>query len=503
MKIDNQTISIDISQSWTPGSVTLTRIEKSAPVLNDEYLWPSYDGKSFYAWGGYASPLLDTNGNPDTPPNDLWRFGVDGQGAGSWNRISVPGTFTRTTHALTAFDNDTAYLLGGEISERTSQSLNGLSLADVSGLTRYVASGNNWTNNSIVNTVSNTNWANGGMMFVPPGAGNNASAGFLAAFGGQNGALIPFDHVSVFDIAGKKWYRQPTSGLIPSFRTSFCTVGVQGDADTFEIFIYGGTLPGADSTSSANIKDLDQVYVLSIPSFTWYQANYDPTNARFAHSCNVIGKRQFVTVGGASSKISWDFNGNTTDPEPQGLGIFDMTKLQWSSSYDANAAAYVTPDMIKKGIVSNGQYPSTWGPGAQAFITGSNATSTSSSNNATTAGQDTASSSSSIGGGAIAGIVIGAVAVLLIIAGGFFLWQRRRRAAAKGNGASDHNPLDPYSAAPTYQSGGYQQEYKDHQAQQIHEAPLGPPPRTELDGGALHSGASELPSRVERRHELG
>ena len=35
------------------------------------------------------------------------------------------------------------------------------------------------------------------------------------------------------------------------------------------------------------------------------------------------------------------------DPIPQGLEIFDLTKMTWSNQYDANAAPYKTPQVVK------------------------------------------------------------------------------------------------------------------------------------------------------------
>ena len=49
-----------------------------------------------------------------------------------------------------------------------------------------------------------------------------------------------------------------------------------------------------------------------------------------------------------------------TDPWSEGLGVFDMTAMAWKDSYDADAADYVTPDIVKEHYAANGQYPSSW-----------------------------------------------------------------------------------------------------------------------------------------------
>jgi hypothetical protein len=60
-----------------------------------------------------------------------------------------------------------------------------------------------------------------------------------------------------------------------------------------------------------------------------------------------------VTANTADSQLK-------KDPRKQGLGVFDLTELEWKSSYDASAAAYQTPNVIKQYISANGQYPTNW-----------------------------------------------------------------------------------------------------------------------------------------------
>lgn len=63
----------------------------------------------------------------------------------------------------------------------------------------------------------------------------------------------------------------------------------------------------------------------------------------------MVGQRQMISIGGDNLN---DRNDNTlsVDPERQGLGIFDMTKMVWNdgnASYDASAAPYVSPAVVK------------------------------------------------------------------------------------------------------------------------------------------------------------
>ena len=51
---------------------------------------------------------------------------------------------------------------------------------------------------------------------------------------------------------------------------------------------------------------------------------------------------------------------NTTsippDPWPHGINVFDLTAMEWAAEYDPNAAAYVSPDVVKQYYQNHDQY---------------------------------------------------------------------------------------------------------------------------------------------------
>lgn len=49
-----------------------------------------------------------------------------------------------------------------------------------------------------------------------------------------------------------------------------------------------------------------------------------------------------IIIGGTNHFMSHD-----RDPWPQGIGVFDMTALNFKDSYQANAGPYKTPNIIK------------------------------------------------------------------------------------------------------------------------------------------------------------
>ena len=98
-------------------------------------------------------------------------------------------------------------------------------------------------------------------------------------------------------------------------------------------FVHGG------DTGTGGLND--GVYVLTIPGFVWFQIPDSNLSPRRSHTCNAAGNRQMIVIGGG--------NVDYRDPDPltQGLGVFDMTDLRWSSSYNSSAAPYNTPTLVK------------------------------------------------------------------------------------------------------------------------------------------------------------
>ena len=121
---------------------------------------------------------------------------------------------------------------------------------------------------------------------------------------------------------------------------------------------------GVNSPSAASHKvnaELDEVYVLSLPSFAWFKANYTSSDPRVFHTCNIVGNRQMLSIGGLNPSAA-DFNaaGNDTDPFWEGLKVFDLTALQWTNHFNASAAPYVPPSAVAAHYAAGSKYPPTW-----------------------------------------------------------------------------------------------------------------------------------------------
>lgn len=184
----------------------------------------------------------------------------------------------------------------------------------------------------------------------------------------------------------------------------------------------------------SQFNSFDEIYVLSLPAFAWFKADYTAIQSRQKHTCEVFG-RQMISIGGYATTDN-NLGHLSTDRFSQGLGIFDLTAMKWSDSYDANAEPYQTPDVVKAWYRENGSSPAKWDdPALQGFFQKSSATNPGSSAGTTsetpspTPSESASSKPHSSHVGAIAGGVVGGVAAVCLLAGLIFwllrLKQRR------------------------------------------------------------------------------
>lgn len=89
------------------------------------------------------------------------------------------------------------------------------------------------------------------------------------------------------------------------------------------------------------------MYALSLPGFQWTKVPDNDATERRDHVCDVVGKRQMLSWGGLnSSRNGHEGHWLPKDPFPNGIGIFDLSELEWKDSYDADAAEYQTHESI-------------------------------------------------------------------------------------------------------------------------------------------------------------
>jgi hypothetical protein len=141
-----------------------------------------------------------------------------------------------------------------------------------------------------------------------------------------------------------------------------------------------------------------------------------------------------------------------TDFLSQGFGIFDLSAMEWTDQYDAAAAPYVTPSVVRSLYDVHGRYPASW------------------SNDTVAAWFDPSAKQGFSKTGIIVGAAVGLVAVLLLIGavawfclrrrsekpeGRFVLRRRSNKLEGPPNANYDESELDASGAiAPPYKNHG-------------------------------------------------
>jgi hypothetical protein len=207
----------------------------------------------------------------------------------------------------------------------------------------------------------------------------------------------------------------PRSEIVYNIRTLLTTIDAASSM--------GGLHTGAPPSQSL-ADDFRNVHILTVPAFQWLQAPNQSPIRRQAHTCKIIGKRQMLSIGGNQESVK-------DDPWTNGLGIFDMTKLDWTNAYDAAAPAYERPILVSQFYANNSRYPIEWGdPELESIFTSPNGTATTNVSGGSGGSHGSSSSSNSSNSGGrivnyVVGGVIGGIAALAIIASLIF-WRRCR-----------------------------------------------------------------------------
>jgi hypothetical protein len=154
----------------------------------------------------------------------------------------------------------------------------------------------------------------------------------------------------VYDIVSKTWYTQNTTGDAPGQLTEFCSVVAPAkDSSSFNVYIYGG-YDGLNFTSIPS----DDVWILSIPSFTWVKAYRGvPGRGRRGHECERIYPDQILIIGGVNPDAQQCL-------EEGPIQIFNLNTLKFQNVYDPREwAEYAVPEVVTAIIGGNGQGGST------------------------------------------------------------------------------------------------------------------------------------------------
>ena len=360
---DENLIAVDMTASWDwKTNVSISQFERTESGSVAGMKWPVNvhdgalfgglnDSSSLTMFGGTTSGFNESFPNYLIPPDTrygIWTYDINGDLWTAVDTSGVLGTIPSWGASAEAPDQGLAFYVGGQIDSGTANSTQflGEDTVGVSGMVVIQTETNTIKNITGLSAIKQ-NRQGGGLVYVD----NFGDAGVLVMVGGQTqiDGYLPMDDIKIFDIGtmdltglsgsgNNLWYSQQATGDIPDARVDFCLVAAPAqDNSSTSIYLYGGT---------SNGTIFDDIYVLSLPSFTWVKV-FTGQDARWSVTCHFVPPRQMITVGGGgkSSNISSD-----CDWESKSLAVLDLSTIGWGSVFDAAASDYEVPDDVIKVI---------------------------------------------------------------------------------------------------------------------------------------------------------
>ncbi|KAF2874637.1 hypothetical protein BDV95DRAFT_337793 [Massariosphaeria phaeospora] len=407
------------------------------------------ENPDIYVYGGttyMGNQTFEGYNSPDSAIYSLWSYTPDTLQY-PWRQYDIVQPWMANHGAATeAIDQGLGFYLNGQIdwgtSAKTSNNIKSEDLyRPLDGM--LVIDFGNYTSNNIstASIRSNAPRVGGSMEYFAPVGG----MGILVALGGQiqpgqtqpysnisQGELLDFSSVDIFDIdsylqnlvSNGTWYQQNTTGEIPPARIDFCTVSISSaDKSSHHIYLYGGR----DPTKKLHYDD---VYVLTLPSFTWTPIFTSGSSPRWGHNCHIAGMRQMITVGGNIT------NTGKCDWERKGVAVLEMSTVTWGSVFQTNLTTFEVPQRVLSatGGTASGaatmKEPTT-GWTDQRLKTVFDTPRKWTSNPETSSPPEPGSTDTKKNVGTIAGGVVGGVLAFALILSALLAW-RLKRAQARG-----------------------------------------------------------------------
>lgn len=481
---NNNLVTLDLSESFQIGSPTLRALAQPSgpPPVANGYLWNSYS--SLFLYGGLFSDSPVTS----PVPFSLWEYDI---AASSWEEHANPETSAginaepagvpvqRSAEGagLSVPELGRGWYFGGHLDGYTTpgwsqstprayiksmieytfpgyanegvESLEGGEQAGPDGVWRNITQG------GLQEVAGFTERADGLILYVP---GFSEKGIIIGLAGGTNATFTQMNVIDVFDIATSTWYKQATSGETPKIRVNPCAVvAAAADGSSYNVHMFGGQ----NLIPYGSQEQYDDIWVLSIPSFSWIKVDTNGQSvppARAGHTCN-IWDGQMVVVGG--------YVGQDLTCDSPGVYVFDLSSLEWKATFTSlegsnvqnqqlsqqkestdedifpgliGSYGYQVPEAIRAVIGGDGNGGATVTAPIQSategpIATGKPAVYTVTRDGATVTetavpGSSGSAGSSGDGGPNVAAIAAGVVAGVLAIAAGYFAfcaWVYRRQ----------------------------------------------------------------------------
>ena len=347
--LDNDFLTLDLKSNWQISSPSLTALPQPSgpPPVANGFLWSSFN--QLFLYGGEYSDTPVTSPSPYA----LWTYDIP---SSSWSSSPSPTTSpgenaeggnqpvqqSAEGAGLNVQELGRGFYFGGHLDGYTTQgwsqsiarvylrsmleftfpgtsnpSIQGQPTAKSSGLWRNITTG------GLQESAGFTERADGILVYIP---GYGKEGTILGLGGGTNATFTQMNVIDVYDIKSSTWYKQSTSGSTPKYRVNPCSVALSApDGSSTNVYMYGGQnlLPYGEQVQ------YDDMWILSIPSFTWVEVDTSSQAippARAGHTCNVWNS-QLVVVGG--------YVGQDLSCDSPGIYVFDTANLTWSNEYKA------------------------------------------------------------------------------------------------------------------------------------------------------------------------
>ncbi|KAI9843751.1 MAG: hypothetical protein M1837_006111 [Sclerophora amabilis] len=347
---NNDFLSLSLGESFQIGTPTLKTLPKPSgpPPVANGYLWHSLT--SLFLYGGEFSD------NPATSPVPFstWEYNIK---SSSWKEHENP----KTSGGVNSADGDVpvqraaegaglnvpelgrGYYFGGHLDGYTTPGWSqSIARVYIKSLLEYTFPGS--TNDAVESLGDGKTAGDEGVYRNITEGGLQAQGGFperadgilvyvpgwgqegviLGLAGGSNKSFAQMNVIDVYDVAGSTWYKQATSGETPKPRVNPCAVvAAAADGSSFNVYMYGGQ----DLIPYKQQEQYEDVWILSIPSFTWIEVDTKGQSSpppRAGHSCN-IWDGQMIVVGG--------YVGQDLLCDSPGVYVFDLSGLEWQTSF--------------------------------------------------------------------------------------------------------------------------------------------------------------------------
>ncbi|KAK3650013.1 hypothetical protein LTR56_006600 [Elasticomyces elasticus] len=408
---NNDFLTMDLTKTWQIGTPSLTGLPQPSgpPAVSLGYLWNSYESLFMYggeyswkpvtspeplsvweysiadqSWIEHSNPTTSSGVNADSDGEPVQR---SAEGAG----VSVPSLGRgfyfgghQDGYTTPGWSQSTARIYLQSLLEFTfpgyaNDQVNALGDGKTAG-----TDGNyrNITSAGLQENSGFTKRADGVLMYVP-GFGEDGI--LLALAGGTNITFTQMNVIDVYDIASSTWYKQATAGPSPTIRVNPCAgMAAAPDGSSYNIYMFGGQ----NLTPQGNQSQFDDVWILTLPSFTWIEVDQSKQSVppgRSGHTCNVWDG-QMVVVGG--------YTGGDLTCDSPGVYVYDMSNVQWvqqftalspgsSSSSSDSASSSSSSDSTSNSDSSSGSSASGSDAGAAASASAGASASASSTFNST------------------------------------------------------------------------------------------------------------------------